>query len=77
MPGITLAQAQAALDNALAAHAAILQGGIRYKYNERWLECPPLAEVEASIARWNGIVTSLSTGATSAGPRISGISLGG
>jgi len=77
MPGITLAQAQAALDNALAAHTAILQGGTRYRYNNRWLECPPLSEVEASIERWNGIVQSLAAGAASRGPRISGISLGG
>lgn len=77
MPGVTLAQAQAALDNALAAHAAILTGGVRYKYGERWLECPPLAEVEASIERWNGLVQALSAGAASRGPRISGVTLGG
>jgi len=77
MPGITLAQAQTALDNALAAHAAVLQGGTRYKYGERWLDCPPLAEIEASITRWNSAVVSLSNGGAMAGPRISGISLGG
>lgn len=76
MAGITLAQAQAALDNALLAHAAILSGGVRYKYNDRWLETPPLAEVEASIRYWNGQVQALSAGSGS-GPRISGISLGG
>lgn len=77
MPGVTLAQAQSALDNALAAHAAILQGGVRYKYNERWIECPPLEEVERSIERWNGLVQALESGATSRGPRISGVTLGG
>jgi len=77
MPGITLVQAQAALDNALAAHTAILQGGIRYKYNDRWLDCPPLSEVESSIRYWNGQVQALEAGTSGGGPRISGISLGG
>lgn len=78
MAGITIAQAQAALDNALAAHAAILTGGTRYKYNDRWLDTPPLSEVEASIRYWNGQVQALTAGAGSGGgPRISGISLGG
>lgn len=76
MAGITLAQAQAALDNALAAHAAILTGGTKYRYNDRILECPPLEEVERSIERWNGQVQALSAGAAGRGPRISGVTLG-
>lgn len=75
MAGITLAQAQAALDNALAAHAAILTGGTEYRYNDRTLKCPPLEEVERSIERWNRQVQNLSAGATG-GPRISGITPG-
>lgn len=80
MPGITLAQAQAALNNALAAQAAILQGGTQYRYGERWIQCPPLVEVEASITRWNAEVLALEATGTAGGgrgPRISGITLGG
>lgn len=76
MPGITLAQAQDALDNALAAQTAILQGGTRYKYNDRWLDTPPLSEVLQAITFWQGQVTRLATGGAS-GPRISGITPGG
>jgi hypothetical protein len=72
MAGITLAQAQAALDNALAAHAAILTGGTEYRYGDRTLKCPPLVEVEQSIERWNRVVQNLNAGSTG-GPRISGI----
>jgi hypothetical protein len=76
MPGITLAQAQAALDNALAAHAAILAGGTRYRYNDRWIDTPPLTEVEASIERWNRLVQTLEAGGKAGGIRISGITPG-
>lgn len=76
MAGITLAQAQAALDRAMAAHAAILDGGTRYRWGEAWIECPPLSEVEQSIERWNSMVVRLSSGTTARGPRIFGVVLG-
>lgn len=76
MPGITLAHAQAALDAALAAHLAILEGGTMYRRGDRWVECPPLDQVEASITRWQSEVQRLSAGIASRGPRISGMTPG-
>lgn len=76
MAGITLAQAQAALDRALAAHASLLEGGTRYRWGEAWIECPPLIEVEQSIERWNTMVERLSAGTSARGPRIFGVRLG-
>jgi hypothetical protein len=73
MPGITLEQAQAALEAALAAHLAILEGGTVYRRGDRWIECPPLSEVEQSIRIWEAQVARLSAGVTSRGPRISGV----
>lgn len=75
MPGITLAQAQAQLDAALAAHEAIMGGGTEYRQGEVTLKCPPLAEVLQSITHWQGEVQRLSAGVTSRGPRIYGIRL--
>lgn len=77
MPGITLAQAQAALAAALAAHAAILTGGTQYRLGDRMIQCPPLTEVEASIRMWQGEVERLTAGHTGRGPRIYGVELGG
>jgi len=77
MPGITLVQAQAALDAALAAHLAILTGGTHYRLADRMIQCPPLTEVEASIRMWQGEVERLTAGVTSRGPRIYGVTLGG
>jgi hypothetical protein len=76
MPGITLAQAQAALDAALAAHAAILGGGTQYRIGERMIQCPPLTEVLQSISTWQAEVQRLSAGVTSRGPRIYGVTPG-
>ena len=76
MPGMTLAHAQTALDAALAAHLAILAGGTSFRRGDRWVECPPLEQVEASITRWQGEVERLSSGITSRGPRIFGVTPG-
>lgn len=73
MPGITLAQAQAALDAALAAQKSILEGGTMYRRGDRWIELPPLSEVEASITRWQAEVERLSAGRAGRGPRIFGV----
>jgi hypothetical protein len=76
MPGITLEQAQAALEAAMAAHLAILEGGTVYRRGDRWIECPPLSEVQQAITMWQREVERLSAGVTSRGPRISGITPG-
>jgi hypothetical protein len=76
MPGITLAQAQEALDAALTAQKTILEGGTMYRRGDRWVELPPLSEVEASITRWQAEVERLAAGRTSRGPRIFGVTPG-
>ena len=76
MPGITLEQAQAALDSAMAAHLAILDGGVNYRRGDRWVECPPLDQVLASIKVWQAEVQRLSAGVTSRGPRVYGATPG-
>ena len=76
MAGITLAQAQTALDAALAAHAAILAGGTQYRIGDRMIQCPPLAEVLQSIDTWQTQVQRLSAGYATRGPRIYGITPG-
>ena len=76
MAGITLAQAQEALDAALAAHLAILQGGSSYRRGDRWVECPPLADVLKSIDVWQAEVQRLSAGHATRGPRIYGVTPG-
>lgn len=75
MPGITLAQAQAALTGALAAHDAIMAGGTEYRQGDVTLKCPPLAEVLQSISYWQTEVQRLSAGTASRGPRIFGASV--
>ena len=77
MAGISLAQAQAALDAAMTAHAALLTGGTHYRIGDRMIQCPPLVEIEASIRTWRGEVERLSAGITNSGPVIYGVSLGG
>lgn len=76
MPGITLAEAQDALATALAARKSILEGGTTYRRGDRLMELPPLAEVEASITRWQAEVERLTAGRTSRGPRIYGVTPG-
>ena len=76
MAGITLAQAQAALDAAMAAHAAILSGGTQYRIGDRMIQCPPLTEVLQSISTWQAEVQRLAAGYTSRGPRIFGVTPG-
>jgi hypothetical protein len=76
MAGITLVQAQASLDAALAAQTAILEGGVEYRHNDRLLKCPPLAEVQSSIEFWDGQVQRLAAGNGSRGPRVFGVSIG-
>lgn len=76
MAGISLAQAQAALDAAMTAHAALLTGGTHYRIGDRMIQCPPLAEVLQSIDRWQAEVQRLSAGHTSRGPRIYGLTPG-
>lgn len=76
MPGITLAQAQEQLDAAMAAHKTILEGGTMYRRGDRWVECPPLAEVLQSIDTWQTEVQRLSAGVVARGPRIFGVTPG-
>lgn len=76
MAGITLAQAQAALDAAMAAHAAILTGGTQYRIGDRMIQCPPLAEVQQSIGFWQAEVQRLGSGYTARGPRVFGVTPG-
>lgn len=76
MAGITLAQAQAALDAALAAHAAILTGGTQYRIGDRMIQCPPLVEVLQSIDLWQAEVQRLAAGQASRGPRVFGLTPG-
>jgi hypothetical protein len=76
MPGITLEQAQAALDASMAAHLAILEGGTTYRRGDRWVECPPLEQVMSSISLWQAEVQRLSQGIASRGVRIYGITPG-
>lgn len=75
MAGVTLSQAQEQLDAALAANKAILEGGTMYRRGDRWVECPPLTQVEDSIRFWQGEVTRLQSGITTRGPRIYGVSI--
>lgn len=73
MPGITLSQAQAALDAAMTAHAAILGGGTQYRIGDRMIQCPPLTEVLQSITHWQAEVQRLQAGVTQRGPRVYGV----
>lgn len=63
MAGITLAQAQARLDQYLAAEEAILAGQ-SYKIGERQLNRANLAEVQAGIKIWDQRVTEKAAGAS-------------
>lgn len=58
MAGITLAQAQAQLDAHLAASLAI-SNNQSYSIAGRSLSRADLAEVNASITKWNALVVSL------------------
>ena len=75
MAGVTLTEAQEQLNAALAANKAILEGGTMYRRGDRWVECPPLTQVEQSIRFWQGEVTRLEGGNTTRGPRIYGASI--
>lgn len=78
MAGFTLAQAQSELDNARAAHAAALTGGIRYRFGDRYLETPPLDQILASLSFWSAKVDALTVaGGAGAGMRIYGARPGG
>lgn len=77
MPGITLVQAQAALDGALATVATIHAGGTQMRIGDRMVALPTLAEAEDSVRMWQAEVQRLSSGFTARGPRIFGVSLGG
>jgi len=63
MAGITLAQAQAKLDEYLAAETAILSGQ-SYKIGERELRRADLAAIQAGIDTWNKRVTELQASAS-------------
>lgn len=56
MAGITLAQAQARLDEYLAAEAAVLSGQ-SYKIGEREMRRANLAEIQEGIKIWDARVT--------------------
>ena len=66
MAGITLAQAQAKLDEYLAAETAILSGQ-SYKIGERELRRADLAVIQQGIDTWNRRVGELT--ASSGGRR--------
>lgn len=63
MAGITLAQAQAKLDEYMAAETAILSGQ-SYKIGERELRRADLAVIQAGIDTWNKRVTELQASAS-------------
>lgn len=63
MAGITLALAQAQLDQYLAAETAIL-GGQMYQIGERKLQRADLAAVQAGINLWNKRVQDLASRST-------------
>lgn len=75
MPGITLAQAQQHLDQALAQLTAVQTGGTEYRLGDRSLKLPTLPEAEASVRYWQAEVQRLSSGVTRRGARIFGVSL--
>lgn len=75
MPGITLAQAQTALDNALQMVTAIQQGGTELRIADRWITLPSLDEAEKSVRFWQAEVQRLQSGVTTRGPRIFGVNL--
>jgi hypothetical protein len=77
MAGITLAQAQTALDGAMAMLSAIQAGGVEMRLGDRTVKLPTLPEAEASVRMWQGEVERLTSGFTGRGPRIFGVSLGG
>lgn len=59
MAGITLAQAQARLDEYLAAEAAILSGQ-SYRIGERQLTRANLADIQMGIKTWDARITEIS-----------------
>ncbi len=70
MAGITLAQAEARLDEYLAAESAVL-GGQSYQIGSRQLTRADLKDIRDGIAYWENKVQRLSQ--TSGGPRVRGI----
>lgn len=75
MPGITLVQAQAQLDLALAQLTAIQTGGVEFRLGDRSIKLPTLPEAQASVQLWQAEVQRLSDGVTRRGPRVYGVSL--
>lgn len=75
MPGITLAQAQAQLDIALAQLTAIQTGGVEFRIGDRSIKLPTLAEAQDSVAIWQAEVQRLSAGFTRRGARIYGVQI--
>jgi hypothetical protein len=63
MPGITLAVAQARLDDYLAAEAAALSGQ-QYEIAGRMLRRADLAEIRSGIEVWDGRVKQLAAKAS-------------
>jgi hypothetical protein len=69
MAGITLAQAEARLQNYLDAEEAVLTGQ-SYQIAGRQMTRANLAEIQAGIALWNSRVNQLSQ--STPGPRVRG-----
>jgi len=61
MAGITLAQAETALANALAAHAKVCASQ-EYKISDRSKKNAMLSEIDESIKFWDSKVKTLTTG---------------
>ena len=69
MAGITLAQAQARLDEYLAAEAAVLSGQ-EYEIGGRRLKRANLGEIQKGIDIWNQRVQRLGARSTGSGAAI-------
>ena len=70
MADITLAQAQAALDAAIAAHGRVLRG--EYAIGGRSAKPPSLGELSDNIEYWRRQVNRLSSGGNG-GIRVRGV----
>jgi hypothetical protein len=73
MAGITLAQAEAKLQQYLDAEEKVLLGQ-EYTIGNRTLRRADLAEIREGVTYWNGKVNELSSGG--AGVRVRGLTLG-
>jgi hypothetical protein len=76
MPGITLAQAQAQLQQALDTLTAVQTGGTEFRIGDRTIKLPTLPEAQQSVSYWQTEVQRLSAGYSARGARIFGVTPG-